>query len=111
MSQTGKVGKILVTASLWTWGKWLPFSGSSLVTLKILRKPVWTALQLREHRLLAPNPIHTGGWRDGSVVKHTGCSSRGPQFSELHGSSQISVTVSGDPGLIPSNLMTVRNHL
>jgi hypothetical protein len=33
------------------------------------------------------------GWRDGSVVKSTGCSSRGPEFKsqQPHGSSQPSV--------------------
>ena len=33
------------------------------------------------------------GWRDGSVVKSTGCSSRGPEFNsqESHGGSQPSV--------------------
>ena len=33
----------------------------------------------------------TGGWRDGSVVKSTGCSSRGIWFSSQHphGSSQF----------------------
>ena len=44
--------------------------------------------------------IGTQGWRDGSVVKSTGCSSRGPQFNSQHphGSSQLSVTpASGDP--------------
>jgi hypothetical protein len=34
------------------------------------------------------------GWRDGSVVKYTGCPSREPEFNSqhLHGSSQLSVT-------------------
>jgi hypothetical protein len=33
------------------------------------------------------------GWRDGSVVKSTGCSSRGPEFNfqQPHGGSQPSV--------------------
>jgi hypothetical protein len=33
------------------------------------------------------------GWRDGSVVKNTGCSSRGPEFKsqQPHGGSQSSV--------------------
>jgi hypothetical protein len=35
-----------------------------------------------------------GGWRDGSAVKSTGCSSRGPGFNSHHprGGSQLSVT-------------------
>jgi hypothetical protein len=40
------------------------------------------------------------GWRDGSAVKSTSCSSRGPQFKSQHpdGSSQLSVTpFQGDP--------------
>jgi len=34
-----------------------------------------------------------GGWRDGSVVKSTDCSSRGPEFNsqQPHGGSQPSV--------------------
>ena len=40
-----------------------------------------------------PDNIGGGGWRDGSTVKSTGCSSRGPGLgSYLHGSSQLSVT-------------------
>jgi hypothetical protein len=33
------------------------------------------------------------GWRDGSVVKSTGCSSRGPEsnFQQPHGGSQPSI--------------------
>jgi hypothetical protein len=33
------------------------------------------------------------GWRDGSVMKSTGCSSRGPEFNsqQPHGGSQPSV--------------------
>ena len=38
------------------------------------------------------------GWRDGSVVKSTGCSSRGPGFSSQHphGSLQLFVTPISD---------------
>jgi hypothetical protein len=38
-------------------------------------------------------------WSDGSAVKSTGCSSRGPEFNsqKLHGGSQLSVT--GSDGL------------
>ena len=41
------------------------------------------------------------GWRDGSVIKNTGCSCRGPRFSSQHphGGSQPSVTPA------PGNLM------
>jgi hypothetical protein len=37
------------------------------------------------------------GWRDGSVVKSTDCSSRGPEFNsqQPHGGSQPSVMGSG----------------
>ena len=36
------------------------------------------------------------GWRDGSAVKSTGCSSRGPEFNfqQPHGGSQPSVMAS-----------------
>ena len=35
------------------------------------------------------------GWRDGSTIRTTSCSSRGPEFNfqHLHGSSQLSITV------------------
>jgi len=38
--------------------------------------------------------LGAGGWRDGSVVKSTDCSSRGPEFNsqQPHGGSQPSVT-------------------
>jgi len=38
-----------------------------------------------------------GGWRDGSAVKSTDCSSRGPEFNsqQPHGDSQPSVMRSG----------------
>jgi hypothetical protein len=38
-----------------------------------------------------------GGWRDGSVVKSTDCSSRGPEFNsqQPRGGSQPSVMGSG----------------
>jgi hypothetical protein len=38
------------------------------------------------------------GWRGGSAVKSTGCSSRGPRFNsqQPHGSSQLSVTPRSD---------------
>jgi hypothetical protein len=46
-----------------------------------------------------PHSIKTWslGWRDGSVVKSTDCSSRGPEFNsqQLHGGSQPSVMGSG----------------
>jgi len=37
------------------------------------------------------------GWRDGSVVKSSDCSSRGPEFKsqQLHGGSQPSLMRSG----------------
>jgi hypothetical protein len=45
-----------------------------------------------------------GGWRDGSVVKSTDCSSRGPEFNyqQSHGGSKLSAILF--PGnLTPSN--------
>jgi hypothetical protein len=43
--------------------------------------------------------VLTRGWRDGSVVKSTDCSSRGPEFKsqQPHGGSQPSVM--GSDGL------------
>jgi hypothetical protein len=40
-----------------------------------------------------------GDWRDGSVVKNTDCSSRGPEFNfqQPHGGSQSSVMGSDGP--------------
>jgi hypothetical protein len=42
----------------------------------------WTPENIRKHRLV--------GWRDGSLVKSTDCSFRGPEFNSLqpHGGSQ-----------------------
>jgi hypothetical protein len=39
------------------------------------------------------NKTELGGWRDGSGVKSTGCSSRGPEFNsqQPHGGSQPSI--------------------
>jgi hypothetical protein len=47
---------------------------------------------------------HAQGWRDGSAVKSTDCSSRGPEFKsqQPHGGSQPSVT-SVPEGLMPSS--------
>jgi hypothetical protein len=41
--------------------------------------------------------INFGGWRDGSAVKSTDCSSRGPEFNpqQPHGGSQPSLMGSG----------------
>jgi hypothetical protein len=33
-----------------------------------------------------------GGWRNSTVIKSTGCSSREPKFKSQHDSSQLSVT-------------------
>jgi hypothetical protein len=54
---------------------------------------------------------HMKGQRDGSAVKSTGCSSRGPQFDSQHpyGSSQLPATpVPGD--LMPSRRYTCRQN-
>ena len=41
--------------------------------------------------------LRSGGWRNGSEVKNTDCSSRGPEFNsqQPHGGSQPSVKKSG----------------
>jgi hypothetical protein len=41
--------------------------------------------------------VYLGGWRDGSAVKNTDCSSRGPEFNsqQPHGVSQQSIMRSG----------------
>jgi hypothetical protein len=36
------------------------------------------------------------GWRDGSAVESTDCSSRGPGFNSQQGNSQLSVTPRSD---------------
>jgi len=48
-------------------------------------------LEVNGHCLL--QKLLRGGWRDGSVVKSTDCSSRGPEFNsqQPHGGSQPSV--------------------
>ena len=45
-------------------------------------------------KYLARNENDLLGWRDGSVVKSTDCSSEGPEFKsqQPHGGSQLSVT-------------------
>jgi hypothetical protein len=45
------------------------------------------------HREILSRKTKTGGWRDGSVVKSTDCSSKGPEFKsqQPHGGSQPSV--------------------
>ncbi|CAH7196618.1 Gm16181 [Phodopus roborovskii] len=47
--------------------------------------------------MLADNTCRNMGWRDGSEVKSTDCSSRGPEFNsqQPHGGSQPSVMRSG----------------
>jgi hypothetical protein len=51
-------------------------------------------------------------WRDGSVVKSTGCSSRGPGFNSHlpHGGSQLSITPVPED-LIPSGLHRHQAHV
>jgi hypothetical protein len=40
-----------------------------------------------------------GGWRDGSAIKSTGCSSKGPEFNsqQPHGGSQPFITGADAP--------------
>ena len=49
----------------------------------------WTMFVVKKERI--------GGWRDGSAVKSTDCSSRGPEFNsqQPHGDSQPSIMRSG----------------
>jgi hypothetical protein len=51
------------------------------------------------------------GWRDGSVVKSTDCSSRGPEFNsqQPHGGSQPSVMRSD--ALLPSSGVSEDNYI
>ena len=53
------------------------------------------AYRLRERQRLRGAAVKTAaqGWRDGSAVKSTDCSSRGPEFNSQkpHGGSQPSV--------------------
>jgi hypothetical protein len=46
------------------------------------------------------------GWRDGSVIKSIGCSSRGPEFNSQYprGDSQLSVTQ------VPVDLTLLHRH-
>ena len=48
---------------------------------------------MEQKRLEIKNARGVGGWRDGSVVKSTDCSSSGPEFNsqQPHGGSQSSV--------------------
>jgi hypothetical protein len=59
-------------------------------------------LSFRTAKVIQRNPIlknKPGGWRDGSVVKSTDCSSKGPVFKsqQPHGGSQPFVTRSDTP--------------
>ena len=65
------------------------------------REGVWSCVEGAGHEgvsLMERLPytflrIEGGGWRDGSVIKSTDCSSRGPEFNsqQPHGGSQPSV--------------------
>jgi hypothetical protein len=52
------------------------------------------------------NILVRGGWRDDSMAKSSGCSSRGPRFNSQHphGSSKLSATP------IPGNLTPSHRH-
>jgi len=54
------------------------------------------AAEAHDHGAISPASIkyiYIWGWRDGSVVRSTDCSSRGPEFKsqQPHGGSQPSV--------------------
>ena len=57
------------------------------------------------------------GWQDGSAVKSTDCSSRGPEFNfqQPHGGSQPSVMRSGAPfwcaGVLRRNVVYIINKI
>jgi hypothetical protein len=84
---------------------WNYSSGPSIKQLKLLtNKPVWLVqLPLTKEKLqaldqLVQEPEAGGGrglsrWRDGSAVKSTDCSSKGPKFKsqQPHGGSQPSI--------------------
>jgi hypothetical protein len=59
---------------------------------------VYECLTFRCHTVLKRD----GRWRDGSAVKSTGCSSRGPEFNsqKSHGGSQPSVIGSDEHSYI-----------
>jgi hypothetical protein len=66
-------------------------------------KPAWSTEDVpgqpglhRETLSRKKKKVGGGGWRDGSVVKSTDCSSEGPEFKsqQPHGGSQPSVTKS-----------------
>jgi hypothetical protein len=48
--------------------------------------PRWVDSQVKGSVSCIMNPAteRKGGWRDGSAVKNTGCSSRGPRFNVQH---------------------------
>ena len=54
------------------------------------------ALQCYQENVMGEK-LKLWGWRDGSAVKNTGCSSRGPEFNfqQPHGGSQPYVMRSG----------------
>jgi hypothetical protein len=58
------------------------------------KTPIYTKLKINKSFLKKKRKI--GGWRDGSVVKSTDCSSKGPEFKsqQPHGGSQPSLTKS-----------------
>jgi hypothetical protein len=65
--------------------------------VKWLKKPVANTLK-RNAKQKSRQPINIikkgrGDWRDGSVVKSTNCTSRGPEFNsqQPHGGSQPSL--------------------
>jgi hypothetical protein len=52
------------------------------------------------------------GWRDGSAVKSTDCSSRGPEFNsqQPHGGSQPSMMGIRCPSLVCLEIATMYSH-
>ena len=70
----------------------LVYRGSSKIGSKATEKPC-----LEKTKQTNKQKKNYWGWRDGSVVKSTTCSSKGPEFNSQkpHGSSQPSVMRSG----------------
>jgi hypothetical protein len=56
-------------------------------------KPLATTIETWWKGRTGSHKLSFGGWREGSVVKSTDCSSRGPEFNsqQPHGGSYLSV--------------------
>ena len=83
------------------------FNECQLLSFPLSRRVIYTEHEGTHNQRYPPIHIvslnicsyNLWGWRDGSAVKGTGCSSRGPGFKShhLHGHLQLFVTPTGDP--------------